>query len=43
MRPKTKKTTPRVMATEEMMRMKRSISMERGVSADSAELARLAI
>ena len=41
--PKMKKMTPREMATEEMMKMNLSISMASGVSADSAEEAKLAI
>ena len=42
-RPKMKKMTPRDMATAEMIKMNLWISMESGVSADSAEEARLAI
>jgi len=38
-----KKTTPRVIATDEIILMNLSISMESGVGADSAEEARLAI
>jgi len=43
MTPKMKNTIPRVKATAEMILMNLSISMESGVSADSAEEAKLAI
>jgi len=40
---KMKNVTPRVIATAVIIKMKRSISIESGVSADSAEEAKLAI